>query len=264
LRVIPQSPPAASAGDQDRLLSASIRLVRRRRRWGWTALGGFVAFLIAISAYSNQYSDATGSGPVAVLAIAIALGALTVLGLVMAVAISVRLRRQTAARRAQAVSYVDRLSARRSGRYDWAIASGMLLAALGAAVLFLPGLVNGASYIAGGKMVTFVPQSYAVSCSYHGTGDCSTVTIGILETGGGVRSTWPNEVPLDRSFKVREPVWTWGIGSALIDGDGIAIGAALVSLLFDWVAVLAAIYFLKVIRRRLRKLSQTGPSGAGS
>lgn len=239
--------------------------MRLRRLWGWTALAGFIAFLIAISVYSNQYSDASDSGPVAVLAIAMALGALTVAGLVIVVVTSVLLGRQGAARRARALSYADRKSARRSrsGRYDLVLASGLLIVALGAAVLFLPGLVNGVSYLAGGNTATFVPQSYAQSCSYHGNGDCSTVTIGILETGGGVRSTWPDEVPLGRSFKVREPVWTWGVGAALMDGDGIAVGAALISLLFDGLTVVAAVFLVKVVRGRLGRLRRADPAPAG-
>lgn len=261
MRVSPPSQTAASANDQDPLLAATVRLVRHRRRWGWTALGGFIAFLVAISAYSNQYSDATDTGPVAILAVAMGLGALTVAGIVMAVATSVLVRRQAKARQAQAISDADRRAARLSRKYDWATASVLLVLALGAAVLFLPGMVNGVSYIAGGKMVTFVPQTYGVSCSYHGTGDCSTVTIGFLKTGGGdVRSTWPHDVPLGRPFLVREPVWTWGVGSALIDGDGIAVGAAIVSLLLNWVAVVATVYFVKVIRRKLGRSRRAEPA----
>lgn len=240
------------------MLAATVRLVRHRRRWVWTAIGGFLAFLVVISVYSNQYNDETNQGPVAVLAFAMAIGVLTVAGLVMAVAITVRLRRRTVAQRARAISSVDREAARksksRSGRYDWPLASGALVVGLGVAVLFLPGLVNGASYLAGGNMVTFVPQSHAISCSYHGNGQCTTVTVGTLETGGaGVRSTWPDDVPIGRPFQVREPVWTWGLGAALIDGDGIAVGAALISLLFDGFAVLAVIYFINVARRKLRR-----------
>jgi len=258
-------PSAASAGDQDPPLSAAVHLVRRRRRWGWTALGGFLAFLVAMSVYSNQYSDATDSGPAAVLAIAMALAALTVTGVVMAVVTSLVLRRQSAAQRARAVSYVDRQPDRRSARSSGlALASGLLVIALGSAVLFLPGLVDGASYLAGGKTATFVPQSHEVSCSYRGNGGCSTVTIGILRTAdGSVRSTWPDEVPLGRPFGVREPVWTWGLGSALIDGDGIAVGAALISLLFDGLLVLAAIYFIKVVRRRVRQAQGTAARQQG-
>jgi len=262
LRVINDAPSAASADDRDPQLGVAVRIVRRRRRWGWTALAGFIAFLIAISVYSNQYSDTTDTGPAAVLAVAMAIGAVTVAGLVMVVVTSVQLRRQNAAQRTQAVSYVAREAARRSrsGRYDWALASGVLVIALGAAVLFLPGLVNGVSYLAGGKTATFVPQFHTVSCSYHGNGGCQTVTVGILKSGGaGVQSTWPDDVPLGRSFRVRKPVWPWGLGAGLIDGDGIAIGAALISLLFDGLAVLAVIFFVDVVRSRLgsvRRASQ--------
>ena len=158
--VIHSSPSAASADDQDPHLEAAIRLVLRRRRWGWTALWGFLA------------------------------------------------ARNTA---------------------------------------------------------TFVPQSYAESCSYHGNGDCSTITVGILKAGsGGVRSTWPHEVPIGHPFEVRRPVWTWGPGSALIDGDGIAVGAALISLLFDGLTVLGAIFFVKVVRSRLGRLRRAALAGRPS
>ena len=260
--MVPQSPSSGTADDQDPRLAAAVRLVRRRRRWGWTTVAGFIGFLIVISVYSNKYNDdATDSGPVAVLAVAMAVAALTIVAIVMVGVTSVLLRRQAGAQRAQAISSVARLAGRRAGRFDWAIASGLLIIALGLAVLFLPGLVNGVSYVSGGHTVTFVPQSYGVSCSYHGTGDCSTVTVGVLRTrGGGVQSTWPGQVPLGRPFKVREPVWTWGLGAALLDGDGIAVGAAAISLLFDGLAVLAAIFFIKVIRRRLGKRRRLDPA----
>lgn len=261
MRVIPQSPSSVSADDHDPRLAAAVRLVRRRRRWGWTTAAGFIAFLIVISVYSNKYNDDTDSGPVAVLAVAMAVAALTVTAMVMVVATSVLLRRQAGARRARAILSVARITARRAGRFDWAIASGLLIAALGLAVLFLPGLVNGVSYLSGGHTATFDPQAYGVSCSYHGVGDCSTITVGVLRTGGGgVRSSWPDEVPLGRPFKVREPVWTWGPGAALLDGDGIAVGAAAISLLFDGLALLAMIFFVKVLSRRLGRRRRADPA----
>jgi hypothetical protein len=266
VRVTPHAPSAA-ANEQDPTLAAAVRLVRRRRRWVWTAIGGFLAFLVVISVYSNQYNDLTDTGPVAVLAVAMAIGALTVAAMVVAVALTVRLRRRSAAQRARAVSSVNRESARksRSGRYDWALASGALIVGLGAAVLFLPGLVDGASYLAGGNMVTFDPQFHDINCSYHGNGACQTVTVGTLETGGaGVRSTWPDDVPLGRPFKVRQPVMTWGIGAGLIDGDGIAVGAALISLLFDGLAVLAVIFFVNVMRDRMARRRRAGPASVHS
>ena len=215
--------------------------------------GCFLGFLIVISVYSNKYDDATGTGPAPVLAVAMVLAAVTVAAMVMVVATSVQVRHQAAARRAQAMAVADRIVSRRAGRLDWAIAAGLLIVALGAAVLFLPGLVNGVSYLAGGNRDTFVPQSYEVSCSYHGLGNCTNITVGVLRTSAGnVRSTWPAQVPLGRPFKVREPVWTWGLGAALFDGDGIAVGGAAASLLFDGFAVLAAVYLARVLRRRLR------------
>jgi hypothetical protein len=261
LRVSPRPHPAPSDGDQDPLLAAAVRLVRRRRWWGWTTLAAFIAFLIAMSVYSSRYSDATGSGPVAILAIALAIAALTVTGAVIVVATSVQLGRRTAAQRAQAISRARHNAARRSraGRLDWLLASGLLVAGLGAAVLFLPGLVNGVAYLSRGNMATFVPRGYAQSCSTHG--GCSTVTVGFLRTGGGsVSATWPHKVPLGRPFQVREPVWTWGLGSALINGDGIAVGAALISLLFDGLALLATIYFIKVVRSRLDRAKRKDPA----
>jgi hypothetical protein len=260
LRVPSPSLPTASADDQDPQLAPAVRLVRRRRQWGWTALGGFLAFLIAISDYSAQFSDVTNSGPFAVFAVAMALAALTVAALVIVVAISVRLgRRTTAAQRAKAFSLAEHKSARRSHRHDLVLASGLLAVALGSSALFLPGLVNGVSYLAGGNTTTFSPQFHTVTCGYLGKGGCSTVTVGILKTGGGgVHSTWPHDVPLGRPFQVREPVWPWGVGSGLIDGDGIAVGAALISLLSVGLTVLAAIFFVNVARSRPGKLTRAG------
>jgi hypothetical protein len=263
--VVPQSHVPGSADEHEPQLAGAVRLVRRRRQWGWTTAAGFIAFLIVISVYSNKYNDATDSGPVAVLAVAIAIAALTVTAIVMVAVTSVLLRRRAGSQRARAIASVARTAARRTGRFDWMVASGLLIAALGLAALFLPGLVNGVSFLAGGHTATFVPQSYGVSCSYHGVGDCSTITVGVLRTGGGgVRSSWPDEVPLGRPFKVREPVWTWGPGAALIDGDGIAVGAAAVSLLFDGLAVLAAILFVKVMSRRLGRRRRADPAPGSS
>jgi uncharacterized membrane protein len=251
--VVLPSQPAPAAGAQDPQLSSAVRLVRRRRRWGWTIAAGFIGFLIVISVYSSQYNDAADTGPAPVLAVAMVLAAVTVAAIVMVVAASVQLRRRAAGQQAQAITIADRIVARRSGRLDWAIAAGLLIAALAAAVIFLPGLVNGVSYLAGGHRATFVPQSYAVSCSYHGQGDCAIVTAGVLRTASGdVQSTWPDRVPLGRPFTVREPAWRWGVGTGLLDGDGIAVGAAAVSLLFDGFAVLAAGNLIRVLRRRFQ------------
>jgi hypothetical protein len=51
-----------------------------------------------------------------------------------------------------------------------------------------------------------------------------------------------------------------GLGSALIDGDGTAVGAAAISLLFAGLALLATVFFVKVARRRLGGPSRAGPA----
>lgn len=251
--MISPAAPAASAGDQDQQLAATLRLMHRRRAGGWTAIGGFLAALTAISVYSAQ-TTANAYGPVATLAIAAALAALTVAGLVVVVATSVRLRRHTAAQRAQATSIAERKSERwwHSWRSDLVTSSVLLVIALGTAALFAPGLVNSVSYVTSSRTATFDPQFHDVTCGYLGKGGCSIVTVGILKTGGGgVHATWPHDVTLGRPFQVREPLWPWGPGTGLIDGDGAAITFAIVSLLTIGLAVLAAIFFAHVVGDRL-------------
>jgi hypothetical protein len=62
-------------------------------------------------------------------------------------------------------------------------------------------------------------------------------------------------VPLGRPFQVREPVWRWGLGAALIDSDGIAVGAVMVSLLIDGAGVFVLVFLVKLARnwRRHRR-----------
>jgi hypothetical protein len=88
--------------------------------------------------------------------------------------------------------------------------------------------------------------SYETNCDQY---SCQTTTDGILETGGaGVEATWPDQVPLAQPFQVREPVWRWGLGVTLINSDGIAITAVLISLLIEGTAVLVAVRLVKLTR----------------
>ncbi len=255
-----------------------MHLLHRRRGWGWTAAGGFLAFLLASAVYSNRVS-ATGSGPVAILVIMMVLAALTIIGLVVAIVDSVLLRRRSAALRWQAISFEDQHS-RRAHAYRYPPQHGlsflaawvMLACVLGLGVLFLPGVVNGVSYLSGGNSVLFVPQSWQTTCSYYPSSGnvCATSTDGILETGGaGMSATWPDQVPLDHPFLVREPLWRWGLGAALISSDRIAIVAIFVSLLFMGASVVVVIFFVKMVRNWLlyrREKAARGPAtvSAGS
>jgi hypothetical protein len=249
-----------------------VHLLHRRSGWGWTATGGFLAFMLASAVYSNRYS-ATGSGPVAILIIMMVLAALTIIGLVVAVVDSVLLSRRSAALRWRAISFAEQHS-RRAHAYRYPPQHGlsfltvwvMLVCMLGLGVLFLPGVVNGVSYLSGGNSVLFVPQSWQPTCSfYYSTGNvCSTSTNGILKTGGaGMSATWPDQVPLNHPFLIREPLWRWGLGAALIDTDKTAIIAICISLLFIGFSVVIVIFFVKMVRNWLlyrRQKAARGPA----
>jgi uncharacterized protein DUF4352 len=266
----PPGAPGAPVASSDTQLARTVHLLHRRRGWGWTAAGGFLAFLLASAVYSDRYS-ATGSGPVAILVIMMVLAALTIIGLVVAVVDSVLLSRRSAVLRWQAISFEDQHS-RRAHAYRYPPRHGfsflgawvMLACVLGLGVLFLPGVVDGISYLSGGNRVLFVPQSWQTTCSYYPSSGnvCSTSTDGILETGGaGISATWPDQVPLDHPFLVREPLWRWGLGAALINNDRIAIVAVCVSLLFIGGSVVVVIFFVKMVRDWLRYRRQKAAGG---
>ena len=134
----------------------------------------------------------------------------------------------------------------------------MMTILLGIGVASLPGLVDGVAYLAGAENSTsFLPLSYGQVC---GRGGCSTVTYGVLATGASV--TWPDQVPLGQSFTVRQPLWNWGFGAQMIDGDGTAIGTIVAGLLFNLFGVFVLVHLFKLARRWLRH-RQLGRQMAG-
>lgn len=109
-----------------------------------------------------------------------------------------------------------------------------------------------------GKNGHLRPVSYQTTCDRY---SCQTVTDGILETAdAGISASWPNVVPLGRSFQVRKPVWRWGLGLALIDNDKTAVIAVLVSLLIEGFAVLVVVKLVRLTRNWRRHRQQ--PLGA--
>jgi hypothetical protein len=123
---------------------------------------------------------------------------------------------------------------------------------VGVGVASLPGLVDGVAYLTGAESTsTFRPASYAQDCGRSG---CTPVTDGRLT--GGASATWPDQVPLGHAFPVREPIWRWGSGSQLVDGNGAAIGLIFVGVLFDGAAALVLVHVVKLVRRWLRHRQQ--------
>jgi len=247
-------------------VAATIRLLHGRQGWSRAVITGFTGSAVTYGAYT--YAQDQGSTPPTwFLAIAIALGALT-LGSIVAVAVdSALLRRRPPAVMARAAPLAARHPSRPHARYypprhlvSWVLRWLGMLVILAVAVISVPGVVDGAAYLAGaGRMVTFDPVSYQTNCDRY---SCQTTTDGILETGGpGVDATWPAVVPLGTPFKVREPVWRWGIGLALIDSDSTAIIAVVVCLLMEGFAVVVAISIVMLARSWLRHRRQrTAPA----
>jgi hypothetical protein len=246
-------------------VAAAVRLLHRRQGWGRTAVTSFIAFLLVFGAYSSAQSQGTPP-PFWFLAIAIALGAVTIVGIVAAVVDTALLRRRSPAIRAQAVPLAAHHPSRPHAHHypprhavSWAVRwVGMALIVV-VAVVSVPGLVDGVAYLAGAeKTGTFDPVSYQTDCYVRG--GCQTSTDGILHTGEtGVDATWPDVVPLGRPFQVREPLWRWGLGEALIDSRGIAVAAVLVCLLIEAAAVLVIITLVRLTRNWLRHRRQRTP-----
>jgi hypothetical protein len=192
----------------------------------------------------------------------IVLGALTIVGLIAAVMATALLRRRPPAVRAQAVPLAAHHPSRPHAhhypprhRVTWALCWVGMLLILVVAVVSVPAVVDGVGYLTdAGNTVTFDPVSHQTNCDQY---SCQTSTDGILETGGaGVEATWPDVVPLGQPFQVREPVWRWGLGTALIDSDGIAVAAVLIGLLIEGAAVLVVVLLIKLAGNWLRHRRQ--------
>jgi hypothetical protein len=260
--------PPEPGPSADPEVAAAVRLLHRRQDWRRTAVTSFIAFLLADGGYANAQSQGTPA-PSWFADIVIALGALTVVGIVAAVVDTVLLRRRPAAVRAQAAPLAAHHPSRGHAHHYpprhwvlWAIRWVGMLLILVVAVVSVPAVFDGVAYLAGAeKTVTFDPVSYQTNCDQY---SCQTSTDGILETGGpGVEASWPDVVPLGKPFQVREPMWGWGLGGALINSDGIAVAAVLISLLIEGAGVLVTLRIVQLTRNwRRHRQQRTTPAPA--
>ncbi len=256
----PQQP--ATAADPE--VAATVRLLHRRHGWAALTVTGFFAFALGEGAYSSAQSQGTPP-PTWFLGLVIALGAMFAVGIVGWAVDSSLLRRKHPDIQAQAAPIAARHPSRRLHHFPprhallWAARWVGLLVLLGVAVVTVPGVVDGVAFLTGAdKTVTFDPVSYQTSCGQYG---CQTGTDGILETGGaGTSVTWPDMVPLNKPFGVREPVWRWGLGEALISGDGIAIAAVVISLGIEGLAVWVLVSLVRLSRNWIRHRRQQTPA----
>jgi hypothetical protein len=260
----PTSKPGTPVAGPD--VAATVRLLHRRQGWARVTVTSFIAFLLAYGVYANAESQGAPA-PSWFLDLIIVLGALTAVSIVAAVVDTVLLRRRPPAVRAQAVPIAAHHPGRPHAHHypprhpvTWALVWVGLLLILVVAVVSVPAVVDGTAYLAGaGRTVTFDPISYQTNCDRY---SCGTITDGILETGGaGVSASWQNVVPLGRPFPVREPVWRWGLGLALIDSDKTAVIAVVVSLLIEGGAVLVLVKLVRLARNwRRHRQQRTAPA----
>jgi hypothetical protein len=261
-----KSPDSADGGTDPAAVAAAIRLLHRRRGWGWATVLSVIAFVVACGLLGSLAPNASGAGLGVASVFILLLALAAVVGLVASVVDTVRVHRldpgvRRAARPRTAHHPVGAHPYRYPPRHRWTWVFGWLVMVvlLAVGVSVLPALVDGVAYLSGAEnTATFVPTSYGQACS---RGGCHTVTDGYLRTaGGGTPVTWPGQVPLGQPFTVREPVWNWGFGSQLIDGDGSAVAYIVVGVLMDGISVFILFAFYKLVRHWLERRRQV-PSG---
>jgi hypothetical protein len=250
-------------------VAATVRLMHRRHGWGWATATSLVAFCFGYGAIANGNSQGAAA-PSWFVDMTTALGALAVASILVVVVYSVLLRRRPPAVRAQAAPIAARHPhGPHTHHYPprhlltWAVRWVGMLLILVVAVVSVPALVDGTAYLAGAeKTVTFDPISHQTNCDRY---SCQTVTDGVLETGGaGISASWQNVVPLGKPFQVREPVWRWGLGLALIDTDNTAVIAIVISLLIDGAGVLVIVSLVRLARNWRRRHRQTAVAPAST
>jgi len=243
-----------------------IRLHHRRRGWAWVGFGSLIGLVIYFIIGVTVLINLSGTAATVSLIPIFVLLALAVVGLVTAIVDSIRLGRFSESARRKAKSNVVHAPVyAHAHRYpprhgvSWVAGLFMLAALVGLTVIFLPWEVNSVGYLTGAdSTTTFQPVSYAQDCARSG---CSTVTDGFL-ADSGADVTWGSQVPLNKPFPVKVPVWNWGIGHNLIEGDGTAIAGLIVGLIFDGFAIMLISIFVMVIavRRRSGTLGRAAPA----
>jgi hypothetical protein len=249
-------------------VDAAVRLLHRRRGWGWTG-GGSLLTLVVFSVIGSQlWANASGALGVISGLVVLVLLALTAAGLVMTVADTVRLHRRGGAVRDQArtqtfhhplIAHAYRYPPRHhvSAWFSRLLLLGCLVLAIG----YLPDQVNAVAYLTGAApAATFFPTSYGQDC---GRGGCSTITDGTMVQGGrSIPASWPGTVSLGLPMTVRAPVWDgWG-GTVPLTGDTAnAIIAIIVGLFLDAVGVLAGLALIKMTQHWLKRRRQPALPG---
>jgi hypothetical protein len=247
-----------------------VALHHRRRGWAWVAVGSAIGLAVYAGIDVNLFEHVTGTAAtLSIIPVFVLLG-LVLVGLVVVIVDTARLHRADAAVRVSAKESVShyplyahayRWPPRHHG--SWVAVIFMLAAMTGIAAYLLPQEVNAWAYVAGaGNQDTFNPVSYSHCPMVYGRG-CHVVTEGYLSRTGA-QVDWGSPVPLGQPFSVRDPLWAWGTGRKLINGDGSAIPNIVAGLFFDAVALLLLYVVVVIVRETSPRRSQPMPVPAGT
>ena len=258
-----------------------VTLHHRRRGWVCVSVGSAIGLAVYVGIDVNLFEHATGTAEtLSVIPVFVLLG-LFLAGLVVVIVDTSRLHRADPAVKVKAkgsvshhpvYAHVYRWPPRHPG--SWVAVVVMLAAMTCFTAYLLPQEVNAWAYVVGAeKQDTFNPVSYSQACrgslGRSGGGGCHIVTDGYLSrTGADV--TWGTQVPLGQPFSVRDPVWAWGSGRNLTNGDGSAIPTIIAGLFFDGMALLLLYVLIVIVRetssspgRPVPVPAGAGPGGAG-
>ena len=250
-------PAHSTDTESDSAVAGTVRLLHRRRGWVWTTVVSIVALLVTLGLLGSLAPNAKGAGAGVAAIFVLLLTILAVVALVASIVDTVKLHRRDGGVRAHAAARTTYHPVRAHAYhyppkhgFTWVVGWVALLVIVGLGVATLPGLVDGAAYFAGAEQtVTFVPTAHSQSCGRSG---CHTETDGYLQIPGDPSATWPSDALLGVPFQVRQPLWNWGFGSELIDGDAGAIGHIFAGALFDGASLLVIFAGYRVTRNWLR------------
>ena len=251
---VPARRDTSEASDVAKLIKQHYR----RRGWAWVAIGSVIGLVVYVGIGVNLSGNLTGTAETLSAIPVFVLLALVLAGLVAVIVDTSRIHRADAGARVSAkgsvshyplYAHAHRYPPRHRG--SWVFGIVMLAAMTGITVFILPAEVNSWAYVVGAEnQDTFNPVSYSQACGGGSRfGGCHTVTDGYLSKSGA-DVTWGSQVPLGQPFSVRDPLWAWGSGRTLTNGDsdGSAIPTIVAGLFFDGVTLLLLYVLVVVVR----------------
>ncbi len=253
---MPQAPGRrAASGSSD--VANLVRMHHRRRGWAWVATGSVIGLVVYAGIDVTLSGNLTGTAETLSAIPVFVLLALALAGLVVVIVDTSRIHRAGPAARVSAkgsvahyplYAHAYRYPPRHHG--SWVFGIVMLVTMTSITAFITPAEVNSWAYVAGAEhQDTFNPVSYGQSCAGGGrfSGGCHTVTEGYL-SHSGADVTWGSPVPLGQPFSARDPLWAWGTGRTLTNGDGTAIPTIVAGLFFDGLTLLLLYVLVLIVR----------------